>query len=33
MGGRTMEAWIILAPEGLKSKRELAADVDALVPA
>lgn len=25
MGGRTMEGWIIVAPEGLKTKRELAA--------
>jgi TfoX/Sxy family transcriptional regulator of competence genes len=25
MGGRTMDGWIIVAPEGLKTKRELAA--------
>jgi TfoX/Sxy family transcriptional regulator of competence genes len=25
MGGRTMEGWIIVAPDGLKTKRELAA--------
>jgi TfoX/Sxy family transcriptional regulator of competence genes len=25
MGGRTMDGWITVAPEGLKSKRELAA--------
>jgi len=25
MGGRTMEGWINVAPEGLKTKRELAA--------
>jgi len=25
MGGRTMEGWITVAPEGLKTKRELAA--------
>ncbi len=25
MGGRRMEGWIIVAPEGLKTKRELAA--------
>src|ERR1700730_2982449 len=25
MGGRTMEGWITIAPEGLKTKRELAA--------
>ncbi len=24
MGGRTMDGWIIVAPEGLKTKRELA---------
>ena len=24
MGGRTMEGWIIVAPDGLKTKRELA---------
>jgi TfoX/Sxy family transcriptional regulator of competence genes len=25
MGGRTMDGWIVVAPEGLKTKRELAA--------
>jgi TfoX/Sxy family transcriptional regulator of competence genes len=25
MGGRTMDGWIIVAPEGLRTKRELAA--------
>lgn len=25
MGGRRMEGWVIVAPEGLKTKRELAA--------
>ncbi|MCW3049699.1 MAG: TfoX/Sxy family protein [Solirubrobacterales bacterium] len=25
MGGRTMDGWLIVAPEGLKTKRELAA--------
>ena len=25
MGGRTMEGWIIVAPDGLRTKRELAA--------
>ena len=25
MGGRTMEGWIVVAPDGLKTKRELAA--------
>jgi hypothetical protein len=25
MGGRTMDGWIIVAPEGLKTKRELSA--------
>jgi TfoX/Sxy family transcriptional regulator of competence genes len=28
MGGRTMDGWITVAPEGLKSKRELAAWVE-----
>jgi hypothetical protein len=25
MGGRTMDAWITVAPEGFRTKRELAA--------
>jgi TfoX/Sxy family transcriptional regulator of competence genes len=28
MGGRTMDGWITVAPEGLKSKRQLAAWVE-----
>jgi TfoX/Sxy family transcriptional regulator of competence genes len=28
MGGRTMDGWITVAPEGLKTKRQLAAWVD-----
>jgi TfoX/Sxy family transcriptional regulator of competence genes len=28
MGGRTMDGWITVAPEGLKTKRELAAWVE-----
>jgi TfoX/Sxy family transcriptional regulator of competence genes len=28
MGGRTMDGWITVAPEGLKTKRELAAWVN-----
>ncbi len=31
MGGRTMDGWVIVAPDGLKTKRELAAWVNRAV--
>lgn len=31
MGGRTMEGWVIVAPDGLRTKRELAAWVNRAV--